>query len=73
MVVTLLVLVQVTLSGRQDSNLRPSGPKPDALPPALLPEPVVIVQQQTATVAPLCFSLGTKKPQALDCGSSCWT
>ena len=26
------------LSGRQDSNLRPSGPKPDALPPAPLPE-----------------------------------
>ena len=25
-------------SGRQDSNLRPSGPKPDALPPAPLPE-----------------------------------
>ena len=34
-------------SGRQDSNLRPSGPKPDALPPAPLPEPVVKVQQQT--------------------------
>ena len=25
------------MSGRQDSNLRPSGPKPDALPPAPLP------------------------------------
>ena len=28
----------MALSGRQDSNLRPSGPKPDALPPAPLPE-----------------------------------
>ena len=28
----------LALSGRQDSNLRPSGPKPDALPPAPLPE-----------------------------------
>ena len=31
-------------SGRQDSNLRPSGPKPDALPPAPLPELVVLGQ-----------------------------
>ena len=26
------------MSGRQDSNLRPSGPKPDALPTALRPD-----------------------------------
>ena len=26
------------LSGRQDLNLRPPGPKPGALPPAPLPE-----------------------------------
>ena len=29
-------------SGRQDSNLRPSGPKPDALPTALRPENIKI-------------------------------
>ena len=38
------------LSGRQDSNLRPSGPKPDALPPAPLPEHnATIISGKTGT------------------------
>ena len=44
------------MSGRQDSNLRPSGPKPDALPPAPLPELGVKGHQQPATLAPPYFS-----------------
>ena len=31
-------------SGQQDSNLRPSGPKPDALPDCAMPRNSAVIQ-----------------------------